>query len=106
MLGVDEPKYIVHGEDIMVKFSALPRVKLMDSKAPKHQNTGALENESVQRIIKIIRQKPGISQSDLADELGTTRRVIQKNIAKLKEMGILIRIGGKRYGHWKVKEDE
>lgn len=36
-LGADEPIYIVHGEDIMVKFHALQSAIMSDSKAPKHQ---------------------------------------------------------------------
>lgn len=31
--GVDEPEYIVYGEDIMVKFSALQSAKVTDAKA-------------------------------------------------------------------------
>ncbi len=34
-LGTDEPEYIVHGEDIMVKFHALQSAKVSDSKIAK-----------------------------------------------------------------------
>ncbi len=36
-LGADEPVYIVYGEDIMVKFNALQRAKVPNSKVPKHR---------------------------------------------------------------------
>lgn len=36
-LGSEDPEYIVHGEDIMVKFTALQSAKMPDSKAPKHR---------------------------------------------------------------------
>lgn len=45
-LGVEEPEYIVHGEDIMVKFKALQSAKVPETKIPKLQNEaldGALE---------------------------------------------------------------
>ncbi|MCM1501024.1 MAG: putative DNA binding domain-containing protein, partial [Clostridium sp.] len=89
-LGADEPVYIVHGEDIMVKFHALQSAKVSDSKVPKHQSTadfGALDDALVQKILKVLRHKPEISQGAMAEELGTTRRVIQKKMILLKEAG-------------------
>jgi ATP-dependent DNA helicase RecG len=102
-LGADEPVYIVHGEDIMVKFHALQSAKVSAPKVPKHPSTadfGALDDALVQKILDVLRQKPEISQSEMAEELGTTRRVIQKKMTFLKEAGCIERIGGKRYGHW------
>ena len=106
-LGADEPVYIVHGEDIMVKFHALQSAKVPSSKEPKHQSTadfGALDDLLVQKILEVLRNKPGISQSEMAEELGTTRRVIQKKTTLLKEAGRIERVGGKRYGHWVIRE--
>jgi len=48
-LGIDEPVYIVHGEDIMVKFHALQSAKVADSKAPNRHNNSlevSLEKEN------------------------------------------------------------
>ena len=106
-LGADEPVYIVHGEDIMVKFCALQSAIMSDPKAPKHQNTksnGALESAMVLKIIEILKEEPDISQDAIGERLGTTRRVIQKNIKVLKEAGRIERVGGKRYGHWEIHE--
>jgi ATP-dependent DNA helicase RecG len=58
----------------------------------------------VQKILEVLRQKPEISQSKMAEELGTTRRVIQKKMILLKESGRIERIGGKRYGRWIIHE--
>ena len=33
-LGTDEPEYMIHGEDIMVKFKALQSAKVTESKTP------------------------------------------------------------------------
>ncbi len=106
-LGADDPVYIVHGEDIMVKFHALQSAKVPNSKEPKHQSTavfGALDDALVQKILEVLRHKPEISQGEMAEELGTTRRVIQKKMILLKEAGCIERIGGKRYGHWVIHE--
>ena len=49
-LGADEPVYILHGEDIMVKFRALQSAIVLDSEVLKHQSTvdfGALDDALV-----------------------------------------------------------
>lgn len=58
----------------------------------------------VLKIIEIIREEPDISQEALGERLGTTRRVIQKHINVMKDSGQIVRIGGKRYGHWQINE--
>jgi ATP-dependent DNA helicase RecG len=58
----------------------------------------------VPRIIEILKEQPDISQEALGENLGVTRRVVQKYINALKEAGRIERVGGKRYGHWKINE--
>lgn len=55
-------------------------------------------------LIEIIREEPNISQEYLGEKLGTTRRVVQKHINELKESGRIVRVGGKRYGHWQIND--
>ena len=76
-------------------------------KAPKHQNKdkhSALDDAMVLRIIEKIKEQPDISQEALGESIGVTRRVVQKYINALKESGRIERVGGKRYGHWEIKE--
>jgi len=58
----------------------------------------------VLRIIEILKEQPDISQEALGENLGVTRRVVQKYINALKESGRIERVGGKRYGHWKIND--
>ena len=58
----------------------------------------------VLRIIEKIKEQPDISQEALGESIGVTRRVIQKYINVLKESGRIERVGGKRYGHWKIND--
>jgi ATP-dependent DNA helicase RecG len=102
-IGADEPEYIVHGEDIMVKFNALQSAKIPDSKAPKHQNE-ALGETLETKLIVIIENNPYIKQVDLIKELNISRATVQRIIKKMTDAGTLSRIGGKRYGHWEIKQ--
>ncbi len=58
----------------------------------------------VLRIIEKIKEQPDISQEALGESIGVTRRVVQKYINVLKESGRIERVGGKRYGHWKIND--
>ena len=58
----------------------------------------------VLKIIEKIKEQPDISQEALGESIGVTRRVIQKYINVLKEAGRIERVGGKRYGHWKIND--
>jgi ATP-dependent DNA helicase RecG len=106
-LGADLPKYEIVGTGLRVYFPALKSALIDQPKAPKHQNTdkhGALDDAMVLKIIEKIKEQPDISQEALGESIGVTRRVVQKYINALKEAGRIERVGGKRYGHWKIKE--
>ena len=106
-LGAELPKYEIIGTGLRVYFLALKSALIDQPKAPKHQNTdkhGALDDAMVLRIIEKLKEQPDISQEALGESIGVTRRVVQKYINALKEAGRIERVGGKRYGHWKIKE--
>lgn len=75
------------------------------SNTPKRQKGGALENGGLdEKIIHILANKPEISQKALAEELEIPYRTLQRRMAELMQEGRIERVGGKRYGHWAVKE--
>ena len=106
-LGAELPKYEIIGTGLRVYFPALKSALIDQPKAPKHQNTdkhGALDDAMVLKIIEKLKEQPDISQEALGESIGVTRRVVQKYINALKEAGRIERVGGKRYGHWEIKE--
>ena len=106
-LFTELPKYEIIGTGLRVYFPALKSALIDQPKAPKHQNKdkhGALDDAMVLRIIEKLKEQPDISQEALGESIGVTRRVIQKYINALKEVGRIERVGGKRYGHWEIKE--
>lgn len=56
-----------------------------------------------EKIIALIKEKPTITQHELKVRIGLTRRGIEWNLKKLKEEGVLRRIGSDRGGYWQVK---
>ena len=59
--------------------------------------------ESTQdKILYLIKQNPSITQEKMAKELGFVRSGIAKNIKKMKENGLIERVGSDRNGYWKI----
>ena len=57
-----------------------------------------------QTIIQEITDNPDISARELAEIVGITSRKIEENIKKLKNMGLLKRIGPVKGGYWEITE--
>ena len=59
-------------------------------------------NNSQYQILIEIHKNNHISKSNLLPLIGISKTAIDKNIDKLKELGILERIGSDRGGTWRV----
>ncbi len=51
-----------------------------------------------------MREKPQITQLEIAEAIGRSTRAIEMQVAKLKTEGLIERIGPDKGGHWMVKE--
>ncbi|WP_099142042.1 Fic family protein [Xenorhabdus kozodoii] len=56
-----------------------------------------------QKILSAIIAYPAITITQLAEELGLSRRTIERNIKILRDTGYLSRVGAKKGGYWRVK---
>ena len=57
----------------------------------------------VKAILELIAVNPSVTQKEMAVLLKLTEDGIYYRIARLKARGVLVRIGGKKAGHWEVK---
>ena len=53
-------------------------------------------------ILKLIIEKPDITQKELAKRIGKSERTVKNKIASLKEKKYIRRMNGKRNGKWEV----
>lgn len=60
-------------------------------------------NITQNRIVEIMRDNPQITISELSKIIGMNNSGIKKNIAKLKEDGVIERVASDKSGSWKVK---
>jgi len=58
--------------------------------------------DNQQQIITAMKHSPKISAVKLSVIVGISKRKIEENVAKLKKLGVIDRVGGTR-GHWEVR---
>ena len=54
------------------------------------------------KILQLITNNPNVIQKEIAEELNVTTMTVKRNIKKLKEKGIIDRVGANKNGYWKV----
>jgi len=65
-----------------------------------------MSEKSSEKILKIISEQPYISAKDIANMIGISSRAVEKHISKLKNQGILKRIGPDKGGYWEIIESK
>ena len=59
-------------------------------------------NDTQRIILELISADSKIIVESMAEKLNLSTRAIEKNIRYLREVGVLIRRGGRKEGHWEV----
>ncbi|OGJ22329.1 hypothetical protein A3K73_03795 [Candidatus Pacearchaeota archaeon RBG_13_36_9] len=65
---------------------------------------GEKVTENQARILELIKQNQFITVIELAGLINISRKSVLENISKLKQKGLLKRIGPDKGGHWDVLE--
>ena len=71
------------------------------SKSTQTSTQRAIGNTQ-RRILDILRENPKMSRRELSIVIGVSEDAIKKQLAKLKEGGLIERVGADYGGHWKV----
>lgn len=89
--------------------------QLEDNSAQLNSKSAQLKDNSAQmglltelqaQIIQHLQVHPTASRIDLATTIkGATIDKVKHSLTRLQELGLLQRVGSKRYGHWEVKID-
>ena len=95
--GVPQPEYTINPGDIMVKFTA-PKDRII--KVSGRVTDRVTENERA--VLLLLEEAPGYTMQQLAERLSVSRKSIASRLKKLKEKGVIERVGSDRSGYWKV----
>ena len=72
------------------------------SEAKSEAKNEAELTEIEERICKLIKEEPQITQLQLQERLELSRSEVQRVMKKLREKGVIEHIGSKRSGYWNV----
>ncbi len=85
----------------MLKFNALQSAKVSEIKITKGQ-TEPIKEPIETVLIEILRKNPNSTYDNLAKQMDISRSTVKRTIKTLVENQQIERIGGRRYGYWKI----
>lgn len=89
LLGIDPAKFgVLDRENVATSLETGPKT------GPKGRY----------KIIELLRERPKITIADLVEETRLSRNGVKWNIGKLKEEGLVRRVGPAKGGDWEVVE--
>ena len=66
------------------------------------KSTQKASDSTQKRILEIIEETPRASRKDIAERIGISEDGVKKQLANLKRMGLIERVGAARGGYWKI----
>ena len=98
--GLVQPEYSITSRDIMIEFKA-PEDRVVKSSVSK-----PVEGISVKEkeILDCISEDPGYTLTQMSEKLGISRKTISERIRKMKQNGLIERVGTNKNGHWLIKD--
>jgi DNA-binding MarR family transcriptional regulator len=57
------------------------------------------------QVLSWLKKDGKLTQKKLAELIGKSERTVKRITASLEENGLIERIGGKRFGYWKVNAE-
>lgn len=65
-------------------------------------NVGVKLSDTPKKILSLLMADNNITRKELSEKIGISIRTIERNIAGLKEKGLLTRIGPDKAGYWQA----
>ena len=106
-------KNIEHSNEIVVRKLKISKNELKNKRIPKEvlikwlgkgwEKVGKRLGINQLKIIIVISENNLITIGKLAFKLDISTTAIEKNIKKLRDENLLIRVGGRKEGNWEIK---
>lgn len=111
--GSPEPVYIIHPCDLMVRFDAAPSVMPFIEAERRKAEAVPTTDQKVQltdlqqKVLDFLGDNPTATRDTMNQVLqGYSASGIKYAVARLQEMKLLKRIGGRKNGHWEVIDQQ
>jgi ATP-dependent DNA helicase RecG len=105
--GLPKPEILEIPGAVVVRFGARAPGKAErtgKTTGERGGNAGETLGKTPRDVLRLLREQPELSMPQLAERLGKSQSAIERAIKKLREAGLLVRIGPDKGGSWKVNE--
>ena len=82
----------------------LPKKSIILPKKTTQGHESTTQKTTQERLIELLKANPNLSRSDLATLLKLSEDGVKYQIKKLKDKGIIKRVGPDKGGYWEVIE--
>ncbi len=101
-------EYYIAKSDVFVCFyrktsDELIEVTKVDMGEEKRYETLRNIDKNEKEVLLLISENPNITQSEVSLKMNYSKRGIEKIIRKLKDKGLIERVGSNKSGYWKIK---
>ena len=107
--GLSEPQFRESGLFFKVILSKTKTFEEADAKTERILTITSTSTSSnskvVSKLIELIKKNPHLKLKELADHLNMTVHGVRFHLKKLKQKGILKRMGSRKDGSWLIDED-
>ena len=62
------------------------------------------QDEVEQKILNILKKNLDMTYVDLSAKLNISRKTVSQKIKKLKERGVIVRVGSDKKGYWEITD--
>lgn len=111
--GINRIRQLARERGLRIKFETNGFFRVVYKRAEMTpQKTPQKTTELEQKIFDLIKENPKMTRKEIAKKLNFSTDTVKEYLQKLKGKGLLARVGGRKYGYWKIlikenkKEDE
>lgn len=100
--GINEGNTTQKPSDSTQKSTQITADSTQIASSDTHKSTQKASDSTQKRILEIIEETPHASRKDIAERIGISEDGVKKQLANLKRMGLIERVGAARGGYWKI----
>jgi ATP-dependent DNA helicase RecG len=99
-----EPVIEQEAAGLWISFPFSPEIIQRTARADSPETGEKTGEKTREKLLRLVRESPQISTQELAQALGITPKGVEWQVRKLKEEGLLKRVGPDKGGHWEAKD--
>ena len=106
MMAYEPKDYEISKNFVIAKFKYNKHARKIINNEKGGEKGGEKVTDNQLAILELIRKNQNITIPELSNLIRIHRRKIEQNISKLKEKGIIERVGPDKGGHWKIVKND